>query len=195
MRRSWTRGSSPRVTGGLWIDLIETRSNRQAPSNGPDTRTFSMNLRLRSSLSRKQKIEIATLVGLPDMGRIHRPVSALVMRRRRAPGAAAAREFFVGDVEMDAPRIGVDLDLIAGLHESKRPAHVAFRRHMQDAGAVAGAAHAAVREAQHVAHARLHKLPGNRQHPPFGHAGSALGTGILEHDDVVRGDVKIVAID
>src|SRR5258708_23037343 len=100
-----------------------------------------MNLRLRSALPRKQKIEIAALVGLPDMGRIHRPVTALVMRRRRAPGAAAAREFFVGDVEMDAPRIGVDLDLIPGLNESQPPAHIAFRRPIPDAGAGTGAPH------------------------------------------------------
>src|SRR5262245_1090650 len=101
-----------------------------------------MNLRLRSSFPSKQKIEIASFIGLPDMGRVHRSVTALVARRRRSPGAAAARELFVGGLEMDAPRTGVDLDLVARLNESERPTHVAFGRHMQDARAVAGAAHA-----------------------------------------------------
>src|SRR5260370_31611462 len=95
--------------------------------------TASMNLRLRGSLPRKQKIKIAALIGLPDMGRIHRPVTALVMRRRRPPGAAAAPQFLVGDLEMDAPRIGGALVLLAGLNESKRSAPLAFPPHMHDA--------------------------------------------------------------
>src|SRR5258707_15251946 len=67
---------------------------------------FSMNLRLRSALPSKQKIKITALVGLPDMGRVHRPVAALVMRHRRMPGVAAARGLFRGPMEMDAPRLG-----------------------------------------------------------------------------------------
>ena len=33
------------------------------------------------------------------------PIAALIVRRGLAPGIAAAREFFVGDMEMDTPRI------------------------------------------------------------------------------------------
>jgi hypothetical protein len=51
--------------------------------SGDDYCSFSMNLRLRRSLARKQKIKITALVGLPDMCRIHRAVSTLVKRRRR----------------------------------------------------------------------------------------------------------------
>src|SRR5215813_4654046 len=123
-----------------------------------------MNLRFRSALASEEEIEIAPLIGLPDVGRIHCPVPALIAWRRRTPGAAAAREFFIGDMEMDTPGISIDLDLVAALYESERPAHVALGRHMQDAGAIAGAAHAAVGKAQHVAHPRLHELSGDRQH-------------------------------
>ncbi len=41
----------------------------------------------------------------------------------------------------------------------------------------------------------FHQLLRDRQHAPFRHAGSALGTGILEHDDVVGRDVEVVALD
>ncbi len=65
----------------------------------------------------------------------------------------------------------------------------------RNAGAVAGAAHAPVGDPHHVAHARLHQLLGDRQHPPFGHARPTLGTGILEHDHVVGRDLEILTID
>jgi hypothetical protein len=95
---------------------------------------------------------------------------------------------------MDTARRHVDLDGVAGAHECQRPADEAFRRHMQDAGAVAGAAHASVRDAHHVAHARLNQFLGDRKHAPFRHAWAALGAGILEHDDVVGRDREIVAL-
>ena len=55
------------------------------------------------------------------------------MRRGLAPGIAAAREFFVGDMEMDTPRIGVDFDLIPGAHESGPPAAMRLS-HLKPAG-------------------------------------------------------------
>src|SRR5579862_9930166 len=81
--------------------------------------TRLMNLRLRGGLRAHQKIEIAALVGLADMLGIHRAVAAQKVRRRRCPGGAAARELFVADVEMDFPRRDVDLDFVAGLHQSQ----------------------------------------------------------------------------
>jgi hypothetical protein len=68
-----------------------------------------MNLRLLNTLAREQEIEVAPLVGPPDMGRIHRPITALIVRRGLTPG-------------IDTPRIGIDFDLIPGAHESGPPA-------------------------------------------------------------------------
>ena len=65
--------------------------------------------------------------------RIHRPVAALIGRRGLTPGIAAAREFFVGDMEMDTPRIGVDFDLIPGAHESG-PSAAMRLSHLKPAG-------------------------------------------------------------
>ena len=61
---------------------------------------------------------------------------------------------------------------------------------MQHARAVAGAAHGGVGDAEHVTHALLQQLFWNGQHSPFGHAGRADGTGILQHDDAVGGDIE-----
>src|SRR4051812_31675003 len=80
----------------------------------------SVNLRLRHGQMRGEKIEIAALVGLPDMGREHRPIAALVARWRRCPRRLAPRHLFIGDRQIDAARADVDLDRIARLHEGER---------------------------------------------------------------------------
>ena len=154
-----------------------------------------MNFRLRDRPAGPQEIEIAALVGLADVLGEHRAVAARIFRRRRLPGGLAAGQFLVADVQMDAALVDVDLDLVAGLHEGERAADEAFRRDMQDAGAVAGAAHAAVGDADHVAHALPQQPLGDRQHAPFRHAGAALRAGVLQHQDMVGRDVEIVALD
>ena len=63
-----------------------------------------MNLRLRRRRPGEQEIEVAALVGLADMLGKHGAITAQVARRRRAPGGAAAGEFLVGDVQVDAAR-------------------------------------------------------------------------------------------
>src|SRR5439155_23251876 len=111
------------------------------------------------------------------------------------PGSTAAIDLFLDDVEMDAPRRHVQLDRVAGFYEGQWATDKTFRRHMQDAGAVARPAHASVRDAHHVAHARLHQFFWNRQHAPFRHTGPALRPGVLEHDDMVGRGGKIVTLD
>ena len=74
--------------------------------------------------SRKSKI--AALVGLPDMIGIKRPVAARIFRRRLRPGRLAAGQFGIADMQMDQALVDVDLDLVAGLHESERAADEAF---------------------------------------------------------------------
>jgi hypothetical protein len=61
-------------------------------------------------------------------------------------------------MQMDAPSRHVDFDLVAALHQGQRAADKTFRRHVQNASSVTRAAHARVRDAQHVAHALLQEL-------------------------------------
>src|SRR6202034_3040624 len=99
-------------------------------------------LRLGRALRAREKIKIAALVGLADMLGIHRAVAAQKVRRRWCPGGATACQFLIADVKMDFSRRDIDLDLVAGLHQRERAADKTFGRDVQDAGAVAGAAHA-----------------------------------------------------
>src|SRR5882724_93052 len=113
----------------------------------------SMNLRLGHRRLALQEIEVAALVGLADVLGEHRAIAARIFRRRLFPGGLAAGHLGVADMQMDRALVDVDLDLVAGLHEVERPADEALRRDVQDAGAVARAAHAAVGDADHVADA------------------------------------------
>src|SRR5260221_11829411 len=128
------------------------------------------------------------------MLRIKRAITARITRARRLPLGAAAGDLFVRDVQMDTPCRYVHFDLVTRLDESERPTDETFRRHVKDAGAVTGAAHAGIRNAQHVAHTLFHELFRNRQHAPFRHARAAFGPPILEDENVVRRDVEIVAL-
>ena len=81
------------------------------------------------------------------------------------------------------------------LSKRQRPADESLRRDVQDAGAIAGAAHARVRDAQHVAMALPDQRLGDRQHAPFRHAGTAERPGIAQHQHMVRGNVEILVVD
>jgi hypothetical protein len=74
---------------------------------------------------------------------------------------------------------------VAGLQQRQRAADIGFRRDMQDAGAVAGAAHARVGQRTMSRYALLHQLLRDRQHAPFRHARPALRAGIAQHQHVV----------
>ena len=65
---------------------------------------------------------------------------------------------------------------------------------MQNAGAIAGAAHAGIRYAQHVFDTLFDQLERNRQHAPLRHTGAALWAGIAQHHDVVSRHVKVLVV-
>src|SRR4249920_2091431 len=142
-----------------------------------------------------EKIEIAAVIGLPDVLRIKCAIAARIPWRRLFPVGAASGDFFVRHMEMDAARRHVNLDLVACFHEGKRAADETLGRHMQNAGAVAGAAHARIGNTQHVAHALLHQLFRDRQHAPLRHPRPALRPAVLEHENVVGRHVEVVALD
>ena len=66
---------------------------------------------------------------------------------------------------------------------------------MQDAGAVAGAAHAGIGNPDHIPDALLQELFGNRQHAPLRHARTTQRPGVAQHQHGVRGDVEVLAVD
>src|SRR5215471_16858160 len=107
---------------------------------------------------RREEIEIAAFVGLPDMLGVQRPVTAWVMGCGLSPGGTTPGEIFIRDVEVNAALADIHFDLVAGPHKGEWPADKALRRHVKDAGTVAGTAHARIGDTQHVAYALLHQL-------------------------------------
>ena len=65
---------------------------------------------------------------------------------------------------------------------------------MQDTGTVAGAAHARIADAHHVAHALFYQFGGDGHHAPLRHAGATLGPCIAQDHDVVFGDVEVQVV-
>ena len=143
-----------------------------------------------------EEVEVAALVGLRDVLQVQRAVAAAVLRRGRLPVGPALLQLLVGDVQRRAAARGhVELDHVAVADERERAADVRLRRHVQHAGAVAGAAHARVGDAHHVAHALLEQLLRDRQLAPLGHARRALRARALQHQHRVLVDHEIGVVD
>src|SRR5215831_11995139 len=154
-----------------------------------------MNFRLGNRPEWRKEIEIAPLIGLANMLRVERTIATWITWRGLLPGSTTAADFLLRDMEMNAPRRDVHLYLVAGAHKSERAADKAFRRDVENARAIARTAHACIGNAQHVANALFQQLFRDRQHAPFRHAGTAFWAAVLEHEDMVRCDVEIVAFD
>src|SRR5262249_38700511 len=118
------------------------RNPRRCISRSQRTANVSVNLRLGDAALAGEEVEVAAWGGLAGVGGERGAVAARMGRRRLLPGGGAAVELVVADVQMDAARGDIDLDLVAGRNESERPADIALGCHVQDASAVAGPAHA-----------------------------------------------------
>ncbi len=142
-----------------------------------------------------EEAEVASFVGLGDFVEEELAVAAGEFRWWWRPLAAAACEFRVADEEFERAVGDVELDEVACLDEGERATRCGFRGHVQDAGAVAGAAHAGVRDADHVADAGFEEFLRDGEHAPFWHAGAAERTGVAENENGFRGDVEVVRVD
>ena len=124
------------------------------------------------------------------------PEAARILRRRRASSVRRRRrQLPVVHAEREPARRDVELDDVAVADQRERPADERLRRDVQHAGAVAGAAHARVRDAHHVAHALRQQLLRDRQHAPLGHARAAERSGILQHQHRVGRHRQIRIVD
>ena len=125
----------------------------------------------------------------------HPAVTSFEAWRRWRPGGTPCCQFFVTNLQVNAPGCHVHADQVAGTNQGQGTTDIALRGHMQNAGTVAGAAHAGIAEPQHVAHALLDQLERNRQHAPLWHAGATLGPCIAQHQNMVRCDVQVLVVD
>src|SRR5216684_2866429 len=131
---------------------LEVPGSQRSLSSGAHSRdplarsgtTESINRRLadRRAEAGFEEIEIAAFVGLLDVLREHPAISAFEAALRLLPFGAAFGKLGFRDIEIDGACADIKGDAVAGSHQSERSADIGFRRHMQDAGAVARAAHA-----------------------------------------------------
>src|SRR5262249_53581098 len=104
-----------------------------------------------------QEVEVRALVGLHhvvDVQALPAPGRGRVAGDR-AGGRLPPREVLRRDVDVKPPRRDVELDDVAGADQAQRAPGRGLRRDVQDDGAVGRAAHPAVADADHVAHASL----------------------------------------
>src|SRR6478735_5759413 len=132
-----------------------------------------------------QEVEVAAVIGLLDVFGEHPAIAALEAALGLLPGGATLFELGFGHIEVDSARGDVERDAVAIPHQRQRAADIGFGRNVQNAGAIAGAAHARVRDPHHVAHALLHELGRDRQHAPFRHARPALRPGIAQDENMI----------
>jgi hypothetical protein len=100
-----------------------------------------------------EEVEVGACVGLEDVFGVEAAPAAGRCRRGVGRGfGAAAAEFFGGDEEVDAAG-DVEFDEVAVADRNYGAASGGFWDAVEDHGAVGGAAHAAVGDADHVPHA------------------------------------------
>src|SRR5262245_58434685 len=112
-----------------------------------------MNLGLRDGGRRLEKVEIAPLVRLRYVLRIEAAEPPRGDGGARLPFGSASGELVVWHAQRQASAGDVERDHVAVADEGQRAPDEGFRGDVEHAGAVAGAAHPSVREAEHVAHA------------------------------------------
>ncbi len=142
-----------------------------------------------------QEIEIAALIGLGDMLLEDDAVTAREVRRGLDPGGLAPGEFSIVDQHVQTAVGHVEHDLVAGLDQGEGAADMRFRRDMQHAGAVMGAAHARIGDPQDIADAFGQEFFRNRQRPPLRHARRADGSGAAQHQHAGLVDSEIGIVD
>src|SRR4029077_2128385 len=115
----------------------------------------SVDLRFGDWCGTFEKIKVAPFVGLLDVLQKQFAVAPRIDAVLRPPRSSAPGQFLVAYAHIQLARGDVQLDDVAFLQQRERSTDKRFRRDMQDARAVACAAHARVGDAHHVAYARL----------------------------------------
>src|SRR6185437_439893 len=143
----------------------------------------------------REEIEVAALISLSDAFPIKGEISSPFAGGGPNPFSPASLELDLWDADVKSSIRDIECDGITSLNERERPADIAFRRDVEHAGSVRGAAHACIRDTDHVSHAALQELLRDRKHSPFGHAGTALRACVLQDENGVLINIQIFAID
>ena len=142
-------------------------------------------------ISAAQKVKITAQRRLKHMAQEELAITALEGRRRWIPAGAAAGQFLIADMQMQSAVRRVKLDFVAVLHQRQRPAQRTFRRGMQNNRAVRRAAHAGIRNPQHIPNPLPQQFARNGQMADFRHAWPADGPGVLQDKNMVFADIQV----
>ena len=97
-----------------------------------------------------------------EMGLLHGLLVEPLPTPRRSRGLLPVRgppsQLLLVDQQLETAAGDVQLDQVAVLHQCQRPTHGRFRRHVQDDGALGGAAHARVGDPHDVRDASAQQL-------------------------------------
>src|SRR4051812_947954 len=111
-----------------------------------------MNFRFPYRRGPLEEIEVAPAIGLADVLRIQPAESARILCFTRFPCRTPAPELVVAHAQRQPPPRHIELDDVAVLDERERTADEGLGGDVQNARAVARAAHPRVRYPHHVAH-------------------------------------------
>jgi hypothetical protein len=112
-----------------------------------------MNFRFRDRSGAFQEIEVAAFVSLLDVLHEELAVTAGINSLFRAPSRAAPAQFLCAHAHVQLAGRDVEFDDIAFLQQRERPTDKGLGGDVQNAGAVASAAHTRVGNTDHVADA------------------------------------------
>ena len=141
-----------------------------------------------------EKIEVGALMRLVDVLGIQLHPAASGSWRRR-PYCPARQRVWRRPLPGEAAAGNVERDHVAGTHERQRAAGRGFGRDVQDDGAVGGAAHARIGDADHIRYAFAQHFRRQGHVADFGHSGIAARAAILEDHDAGFVDVEIFVVD
>src|SRR5690349_5715422 len=117
---------------------------------------------------------------------------AALRRGRRSPLSPPLLKYCILYFEAELPCRHIKANHVAGFRQRQRTTDCRFRRDMQNHRAVGCAAHACVRNADHVLHSPAQQLWWQRHVSHFRHTGITAGPAVLENHDTVFVDIQTV---
>ena len=149
-----------------------------------------MDFRFRDGRGAFEKVEVASCVRLLYVLHEKTAVSSGIDSFSRPPSCVTAGEFFAADSHVQLTGGNIKLNHIAFFQQRQRTAHETFGRDMKYAGAVVGATHSGVGNADHVPYPCGEEFLGDWQLTPFGHSGGTFWARVAQDENTVGVDIE-----
>src|SRR6267143_3145035 len=150
--KAWVRGWRAELTSALGRKQPSALASGELPESwlGTVGTALVVVARHEGAALAHEKVEIRAFVCLQHVVEIPAPVAPRERGLRLFPFPAPLRELLLRNKELEPALRDVELDFVAVLDECEHAARRGFRRDVQHHRSVGGAAHARVRDANHV---------------------------------------------